>query len=176
MSLRKINAGFSLITSALLFVHAIFLAVWMLSRGSVPNTEKFAPWILTGVTAVHALLSIGVMISSHIGDKSHKGKAYPKLNVSTIVQRVTGILMLLFTWLHVAGAAGYMTPPQVVHAIVPPLFFALTMAHVAVSVSKAFITLGVGSAKFVNRVDIAIKVICVVTLIADVIGFYLHVC
>ena len=84
--------------------------------------------------------------------------------------------MIFFTFLHVAGAVGIIIPPQIVHAIVPPLFFLMVMCHIAVSFSKAFITLGIGNKKFIKCVDIGIKVICVITVIADIIGFYLHVC
>ena len=81
--------------------------------------------------------------------------------------------MIVFTVLHVLGATGAMQPPQFVHVIVPPIFFALSLAHVAVSASKALITLGIGNAKIVKITDIVIKLICCVTLIADVIGFYI---
>jgi hypothetical protein len=50
------------------------------------------------------------------------------------------------------------------------------MAHIAVSVSKAFITLGIGNAKFIKGVDISTKAICAITLVADIVGFYLYVC
>ena len=116
------------------------------------------------------------MASTHKGSKGHRGRLYPKLNAQTIIQRVSGVLMIVFTLLHIAGTLGIMTPPPVIHAVVTPLFFTLVLAHVAVSTSKAFITLGIGSAAFVKRADRVIKVICAVTLIADVVGFYLHVC
>ncbi|MBR6522016.1 MAG: hypothetical protein IKT47_05045 [Oscillospiraceae bacterium] len=176
MGLRKMNAGVGLLVTVLLLAHAISLAVWMLSRGAVPQMENYLPWILTGATVVHALVSIGLMISGHKGTKNHKSKKYPKMNAQTIIQRISGALMVLFTWLHIAGASGIMTPPQAVHAIVPPLFFILVMVHIAVSTGKAFITLGIGSAKLVKRADIAVKALCAVVLVADVIGFYLHVC
>ena len=130
-------------------------------------------WVLTAVVVLHAVLSMIIMVTLHKGNKGHKGKQYPKLNVPTIVQRISGILLILFSWLHIAGTIGIMQPPQVVHAIVPPLFFLLVMAHVAVSTSKALITLGIGNAKVVKIVDIIVKVICAATLIADVASFYL---
>ena len=176
MGLRKMNAGVGLLVTVLLMAHAIGLAVWMLSRGAVPQMENYLPWILTGATVVHALVSIGLMISGHKGAKNHQSKKYPQMSVSTMIQRISGALMVLFTWLHIAGASGIMTPPQAVHAIVPPLFFLLVMVHIAVSTSKAFITLGIGNAKFVKRADIAVKTLCALVLVADIIGFYLHVC
>ena len=176
MKLRRINAYFSLITTILIFGHAISLAVWMLSQGRIPRGPVFASQLLTVFFVMHAILSIVILITTNIGSKQTKGKHYPKLNASMAVQRSSGMLLILFTWLHIAGTIGIMTPPPAVHAIVPPLFFSLVMAHVAVSTSKALITLGVGDAKFIHRADAVIKAVCAITLLADIIGFYLHVC
>ena len=176
MNLRKINAVFSLISTLLLWGHAISLAIWMLSRGSIYIPTGLMPWALTVVVAIHAIISVAIMISTHKGHETGAVKQYPKLNPATIVQRITGAMLLLFTALHILGAAGITQTPQVVHAIVPPLFFLLCMAHAAISTSKAFITLGIGDAKFIKTADIAIKAICATTLIADIIGFYLFVC
>ena len=96
------------------------------------------------------------------------------MNVSTLVQRISGVLLIPFTALHIAGAVGFMQPPEIVHAILPPLFFALALAHAAVSTSKAFITLGIGNARFIKVADIVIKVICAATLITCVIAFNLY--
>ena len=175
MVLRKINAGVSLLTTVLLLFHAISISVWMLSRGAIEIAAGFMAWVLMGATVIHALISIDLAMSAHEGVEKRKCKKYPKLNASTMVQRISGVLMLVFTGLHVTGAMGLMQPPQAVHAVVPPLFFALALTHAAVSTSKAFITLGIGNAKFVKGVDIAIKVICGATLVACVVGFYLHV-
>ena len=177
MLLRKINAVVSLLITVFLLVHAIYLAVWMLSQGRIDeNAIDVVPWVLTGLTLIHAFISIDVVVSGLMSEENtRKGRMYPKMNLSTLIQRASGILMILFTGLHIAGAAGYMQPPKLVHGIVPPLFFLLVLAHIAVSTSKAFITLGIGNAKFVKRVDLVMKVVCGVTLIADVVGFYLFV-
>ena len=175
MILRKINATLSLITTILLLGHAISVASWMLSRGKIiPFGGHTLPKVLILAAVAHTLVSIILMISANIGRKS-KEKAYPKLNASTMFQRISGVLMILFTWLHIAGAKDIITPPQIVHAIVPTLFFILVMGHIIVSCSKAFITLGIGNSKLVKCVNIGIRAICIVTVIADIIGFYLHV-
>lgn len=176
MKLRKANAIFSLLTTIFLYGHAISLAIWMLSSGSTSRAPAVISQIMTVCFVIHAGICMYQMVTSHKGVPKTKSKQYPKLNAQTMVQRISGVFLIVFTWLHIAGTLGIMTPPQVVHAIVPPLFFALVMAHIAVSASKAFITLGIGNAKFVKRADKAIKVICAVTLIADVTGFYLYVC
>ena len=62
--------------------------------------------------------------------------------------------------------------PKILHTIMHPLFFGVCSMHIAVSVSKAMITLGIGNAKTVKIVDIIIKILCAVIWIASVIGFY----
>ena len=173
MLMKKINAGISLLTTVLLLTHAISCAVWMLSGCTIGNSVKLIPWALMGLMLIHVLISIDIVISAHAEGENRKGgKKYPKMNVSTIIQRISGILLAPVTALHVAGAAGFMQPPEIIHAILPPLFFAVALTHTAVSTSKAFITLGIGSARFIKTVDIAVKVLCGITLLASVIGFY----
>lgn len=174
MLTRKINAGLSLLTSCLLLVHAIFNAVRMISMGAVEKSGTVMSWILFGLMLTHAFISIDLAISAHEGREKRKCKSYPKLNAATIFQRISGVALILFTALHVAGAAGFMTPPPIIHATVPAVFFTVALAHTAVSTSKAFITLGIGNARFVKTVDIVVKVICVATLIASLTGFYLY--
>lgn len=175
MLLRKINAALSLLITLLLLAHAISIAVWMLSRGGV-GISGIVPRILTGATAIHAFISIDILVTGIMSGDVRKGKKYLKINALTVIQRASGILMVLFTVLHIAGAAGYMQPPKVVHAILPPLFFTLVMTHISVSTGKAFITLGIGNARFIKVVDVVTKIVCGATLIADVVGFYLYVC
>ena len=174
MLMRKINAGLSLLTTFLLLDHAIFLAVWMLSKGTIAKSVGFAPWILTFVVLAHAVISIGLAVAAHKGAERQKVKNYAKLNRPTIIQRVSGVLMIVFTPLHIAGAVGVMHPPKPVHVIVPPLFFTIVLAHIAVSGSKALITLGIGNAAFVKALDIVVKIVCAATLVAALTGFYLY--
>lgn len=175
MLTRKINAVISLLITFLIFAHAISIAFWMLSFGTVNRAPSVMSWALTALVLIHAFISIEMVVSRLVSGEGRKSKMYPKFNRVTIIQRASGLLMVAFIGLHIAGATGVMQPPRIVHAIVPPLFFAIVMAHVAVSVSKAFITLGIGSAMFIKTVDAVMKVTSAVTLIADVIGFYLYV-
>ncbi len=176
MKLRKINAVFSLISTVLLLIHAISLGIWMLSQGRIHGAPSAIAIALTVCFLIHAIISIILMATSHKGNKGLKGKAYPKLNVATVVQRISGASMLIFTVLHILTAVGVMHTPKPIHAVLHPLLFVLVLVHTAVSISKAFITLGIGNARFIKRADIVIKVICAVTLIGDIIGFYLFAC
>lgn len=174
MFLRKTNAVISLLTTVFLLLHAILKAVLMLSRGRIGVSSFYISCVLAGLMVIHACISMDIVFSGLMGDETCKPKKYPKMNVSTIIQRISGVLLLFFSGLHVAGAIGYIQPPPIVHAIVPLVFFTIAMVHVGISTSKAFITLGIGNAKFIKTIDIVVKVICGVTLVADLIGFYLY--
>lgn len=171
MLLRKINAVISLLITLLLLDHAIFLSVSMLS-GAFPVSSNAVPWILTVLVALHVFISIDLAISAHQGTEKRKVKSYGKLNRATIFQRISGVLMLVFVPLHVANFAGFLHLPRIVFVTVPIVFFTIVLAHAAVSTNKAFVTLGIGSARFIKVVDIVVKVICLVTLIAALTGFY----
>lgn len=174
MILRKINAVISLITTVLFMDHAIFNAVWMLSRGSVEKSADFMPWVLVGFMALHAIISIELAMTAHQVVEKKDVASYPKKNVATVVQRISGMLLIVLTALHIAGTAGPLQPPQFIHAVLPVLFYIVAFAHVAISTSKALITLGVGNAKVIKAFDIIVKVICALTLVADIVGFYLY--
>ena len=172
MNLRKINAVISLICTLLLLDHAICHAAWMLFEVSLHKPVKIMPWLLFGLMMVHAIACIVLAILGHKGTEKGKYNSYPGMNRPTIIQRASGVPLILFTALHIAGTVGILEPPKLVHAILPPVFFTVALMHTAVSTSKAFITLGIGSAKFIKIADIAMKALCGVTLIAAVAGFY----
>lgn len=172
MILRKINAVLSLITAFLLLDHAIFFSIWMLSRGRMAASATNMPWILVGLTAIHAALSIIILIINRKSKGEQKQKTYFKLNIPTYIQRITGMLMIILLALHIIGSANYFQP-KILHAIFQPLFFIISLAHVSVSTAKALITLGIGNAKAVKIVDITVSIICAITLVASIIGFYL---
>lgn len=170
--MRKVNAVISLISTILILVHSIFYSVWMLFRAGFAKMSAYPSRILVVLMMVHAIISIVLAILGHKGAEKRKCNNYPKMNKQTYVQRISGILLILFIVLHIAGALNHFQP-KILHAILHPLFFIIALTHVSVSTSKAFITLGIGNAKFIKIIDIAIKIICGLTLIACIVGFYL---
>ena len=121
---------------------------------------------------IHAILSIILLIKNRKGAVKNKHKKYSELNIETYVQRITGVLIILMMGVHIAGAANHFQP-KILHAILHPLFFAVALAHSAVSVDKAFVTLGIGNAKLIRVINVTIKIICSATFVAGVIGFYI---
>ena len=91
MLLRKINAGLSLLTTLLLVIHAMFLSVWMLARCSFEVSNEEMPYVLVGLAAIHALLSIILAIRGHKGAKKEKVKSYPKMNIPTFGSQVSQV-------------------------------------------------------------------------------------
>ena len=173
MLLRKTNAVISLLCTILLIDHAIFHAAWMFSGCSIPKSA-IPSWILLWSMAAHAIISIVLAIRGHKGAEKRKCNGYPKMNVPTYMQRASGMALIVFTALHVLGTVGVLQPPQIVHVILPPLFFAFALAHAAISASKALITLGIGNVKVIKITNIVVRMLCVMTWIADVISFYLY--
>jgi hypothetical protein len=171
MLMRKINAVISLLTTVFLLYHAIFSSVWMFSGGAVEQSAPIAPWVLAGLVATHAFISIYFGVSSHMEGEQRKVRSYPKMNRVTMFQRISGILLIIFTVLHIGGVTGGMKQPYVVHLFLTPLFFAVALAHAAVSTDKALITLGIGNARAIRIIGIVMRVICAVTLIAALAGF-----
>ena len=176
MILRKINAWLGLVITFLFLNHAIFHAVWMLSRGGITKKPGKIALLLFGLMMLHAIISILFAFLGHKGAEKRKCNGYFNMNKTTYIQRISGILLIFFTVLHIAGTIGVLQPPKLVHAILPPVFFTVCMMHTAISTNKAFITLGIGNATFIKIIGIAIKALCVITLIADVIGFYMYLC
>ena len=176
MILRKINACVSLLTTIMLLKHAIFNAVWMLSGCSIEKPVNGMSHIMFVLMMVHAIISIFLGVLGHKGAEKRKCNNYANLNKSTNIQRMSGVFLIPLTVLHIAGTLGFIQPPKLVHAMLPPIFFAVALMHVAISTGRAFITLGIGNARLFKVVDITVKVICGATFIADITGFYLYVC
>ena len=173
MILRKINAVLSLITTLLLADHALFFSAWMISGGSIPVSSRAMPWVLAGLMVTHAAISIFCLLLGSEDEEERKVKHYFKLNKSTLFQRITGALVVLLLAVHVTSAAGNFQP-KLLHAVVQPLFFAAALAHVSVSVSKALITLGIGTAKVIKIVDLVMKVFCIAVAVFGIAGLYCY--
>ena len=173
MKLRKLNAILSLFTTFIVMIHAISHGIWMLTGFGI-KIPKILPWVSLWLMASHAILSIVLAVLGHKGAEKRKCRGYANMNRPTYIQRASGISLIIFTALHVLGTAGPLTPPPLVHKTLPLLFFAVVLLHIAISTSKAFVTLGIGNAKVVKVVDIATKVLCAIALVIVEAGFYMY--
>jgi large-conductance mechanosensitive channel len=169
---RKVNAVISLICSCLILIHGSYDALWMMLRGKITTLPKFLPLALIIFVVIHIILSIVTAILGSGGKKNPNSKMYKKENIKTMIQRVFGLLIIILLPPHIIGMGNHLVP-KVLHSIIHPLFFLVVYAHTAISFSKAFITLGIGNAKFIKIVDRLITILCMFIFIASIIGVYL---
>lgn len=78
MLLRKINSVLSLLITLLLMDHAIFMGVYMLSRGGIEQNASKLPRLMFMLMMVHAIISIILAIRGHKGTEKRKSTAMPK--------------------------------------------------------------------------------------------------
>lgn len=169
---RKINAIISLICSLLILTHGTYDAIWMICRGKISTLSIPVPFILVVFLVIHIILSIVTAILASSPKSKEKARMYQKENIKTLIQRASGILIILLLIPHVIGMKQFLNP-KILHSIVHPLFFLLVYGHTAISFSKAFITLGIGNAKFIKVIDILSTILCSLIFIASIIGLYL---
>ena len=169
---RKINAVISLICSILILIHGTYDSIWMICRGKLSTLTIPVSFILVIFLVIHIVLSISTAILASGPNKKEKTKMYKKENIKTLIQRFSGILMILLLVPHIIGMNKFLNP-KVLHSIIHPLYFLVVYGHTAISFSKAFITLGIGNAKFIKIVDRVIAILCMFIFIASIIGVYL---
>ena len=167
MTAKKINARLSLLTSLLIFFHVGSTAYHYLTLHYIPILKKLSthPFMLS--VCLHAILAMSIVFFSSDGTKLEK---YPKQNVETILQRASALLILPLLILHI-NTLGLLNkcadsgkwPLFVLLLIFQPVFYATVFTHVAVSVSRALITLGrISSLETKKKVDRGVRILCAV--------------
>lgn len=169
---RKANAVISLICSFLILLHGGYDAIWMILRGKITTLPKPIAMLLVIFVVIHIILSIVTLIIGKDRKNSKNTKLYKKENIKTIIQRVFGVLIVLLLVLHIIGMQNHLAP-KILHSLIHPIFFLVVYGHTAISFSKALITLGIGSAKFIKVVDILMFILCVIIFTVSIIGLYL---
>ncbi len=142
MTVKKWNARLSLLTFALLLTHEAYQLYAYTTFYYNPVLSKVTGFATEGCFVLHVILSAICVFSLH----DSKTVAYKKLNLRTLLQRISGVCMMLLLPLHIfsfsllkssAGGFGY----TLVEAA-SILFFAAVSCHVALSFSNALVTLG----------------------------------
>ena len=140
--MKKINGILGLLAILLLLVHVVYQAIAFLIFYYNPIMSKLMSWGFLIVAALHALLSLWMVCFSH----ESKTVLYPRQNIRTMVQRISGIGLLVLSLAHIkmfsllGMTAG--SPAMAGVILVEILFFILIYAHVAASFTRALITLG----------------------------------
>lgn len=175
MKLKKLNAILSLATLASLLVHLIYSVYAYLRFYYNPELTKTFSLIVMVLTCLHAVLGMGIVFLS--GDGSRLSD-YPKQNVRTILQRVSAALIFPLLFLHTKTfdlLRGFAEKgawfPFYLMIFVEVCFFGTIILHVAVSITRAFITLGwLQSEKTMRILDRVIWVICALAFIVSAVA------
>lgn len=168
MNVKKINAVLALLTLAALIGHAGTMGVSLWTGWyDYALCKALARGTVTLMTA-HALLSIAVFFFCHDGAQTQYGGA----NRGTIIQRGSAIALLVLIHIHTRAYAHMATGvplsvgQTVFFSAAELLYFAAIWSHVAVSVSRAAVTLGIArSARAVGRIDRAAWVVCGISML-----------
>lgn len=172
MKLKKLNAVLGLLIMLLLLDHSVCLSVWMLTRGAVFGPIMMMLHILLAVTLVHAFLSMCLCLFGH----EENTVAYPRLNRRTVIQRFSAVALIVLMFTHMMVFDCFYRGQtlnglqKAIHAGACILYFAAVLTHVGTSLSKALITLGVGSPKLLRVVDWIVWSFCAVVMIAGSVG------
>lgn len=167
MAIKKWNARLSLLTVLLLLIHEGYQLFAYITFYYNPLLSKVTGYAVAACLVLHAILSVVGVDVLH----DAKGVAYKRLNIRTVLQRVSAMLLILLLPLHIfsfpllkssAGGFGYILVEAAQIAFYTTLF-----CHIATSFSSALVTLGwLSDIKKKRIIDVVVLVICVIMLIA----------
>ena len=146
MKLKKLNAALSLLSVALLLAHLGYNVYTYLTFRYHPVPVRLLANAASIAICLHAIL--GMCLVFLMGDGTRLA-GYGRQNLGTVLQRVTAALMFPLLLVHVghyatlmaAAQSGQMGKVAGVLAL-EIVFYADVIVHIAVSFSRALITLG----------------------------------
>lgn len=169
MKLKKINAVLGLLIVLSLCGHAGTMGFSLWTGWYSFLLCKSLAKITISLLVLHVFCSLCLFFFVHDG----AGLKYSKCNVSTILQRISALLILgllhihMRAYAHMATKTVLGTGQTAFFCVTEIMFFASVLTHVAVSVSKGFITLGLTtSVKAISVIDMISYIICALTMIA----------
>ena len=165
MKLKKINAVLSLLSILLLLMHLGYSVFAYFTFYYNPLlTKLFAvPFMVT--VCLHAILGMSMVFLLPDGTRMD---LYPRQNFRTILQRVSAALIFPLLILHIntfdllkACAANGRRGLMILLFLSEPLFYGTVLTHTAVSLTRAFVTLGLlTSRELMKKLDLIIYLIC----------------
>ena len=167
MKLKKLNANLSLLTLLLLLIHEGYQLYAYITFYYNPMLTKVSGRAVVCCFILHAIMSAICVFALH----DSKTIAYKKLNIRTVSQRVSAVMLLLLLPIHIlsfpllqssAGGAGY-----VLVETVQIIYYAALSCHISLSFSNSLVTLGrLTDIKKKRVIDIIVLAICALLFIA----------
>ena len=165
MKLKKINAALGLLSIAGIMLHIGYSVFAYLTFYYNPVLKIWTAVPFMAATCLHAICG---MLSVFLQSDGTRLDQYPKQNMRTILQRVSAALIFPLQILHIntfdmlkSGAEKGQWGLFALIMISQPLFYGMVLTHIAVSVSRAFITLGwLTSPEKQKVIDRVVYVLC----------------
>ncbi len=178
ISLRKINGILVVIIILLLLNHAILSALFLYGVIDYSPSFKITGRRLFYPVVAHIIISLYLFIK----DRRKNVRRYSDLISETNQQMVTGIGIVVFVSLHIIS---YMFPPAnfyydfgrgLVQVIIDGMMFTSICLHLRISIPRLLVSFGMLESKnsysnFKRKFSIAILVILVILIFADVVRF-----
>lgn len=167
MGIRKINAALGLFSIVAILVHIGYTVFAYLAFYYNPTLKVLTAAPFMAATCLHAVCGMGTVFLQSDGTRLD---LYPKQNVRTIVQRMTAALIFPLLILHINTYSMLRTSAEAgqwfffaLLMLSQPVFYAVTLAHVATSLTRGMITLGwLSDREKQKRIDRVVYVVCVV--------------
>lgn len=165
MKLKKLNAALGLLTIVLALVHVGWSVFAYLTFRYDPVMKDLTAYPFMALTCVHAVLGMCAVFFQSDGTRLD---LYPKFNRRTALQRVSAALIFPLLLVHtrtfslMMGLSGaWQWPLFALLLLAQLLFYAVVLTHVATSLSRALITLGLLSdEKRLRALDRAVWILC----------------
>ena len=175
MILKKINAAAALLSVLLMLAHIVYSVFSYITFYYNPFLTKILAIPFVILVCIHAVL--GMLSVFLLGDGTRMD-SYAKLNTGTVLQRVSAALIFPLLILHIntfslmsSAAENGRTYMIILLVAAELLFFGCIIVHVAVSVTKALITLGIlTSPDIQKKLDRIIYIVCAALFVIMVIA------
>ena len=171
---KKINAALGLLSIAAMLIHLVYTVFAYLTFYYNPFLKLLTAVPFMVLVCLHAICG---MMTVFLQSDGTRLDLYPKQNLRTILQRVSAALILPLLILHIntfgllqsaANAGQWLWFALLM--LSQPLFYGTVLTHIAVSVTRGFITLGwLTSRERQKQID---RVICILCAIAFVIAVF----
>ena len=165
MKLKKMNAALGLLSIAAMLLHIGYSVFAYLTFYYNPKLKLITAIPFIVLVCLHAVCG---MLTVFLQADGTRLDLYPKQNLGTILQRVSAALMLPLLILHIntfgllqssAGAGQWFWFALLMFSQL--LFYGAVLTHVAVSVTRGLITLGLLTSKDKQKsIDMVIYIIC----------------
>ncbi len=173
MRLKKINAVLSLMTILAILIHIGYTVFAYLTFYYNPGLKQLTSLPFMVLACLHGICGMTAVFVQADGTRLD---LYPKQNLGTIIQRVSAALIFPLLLLHLntfsllsSCAEGGKWFCFTLLILSQPLFYGTVLAHIAVSLSRALITLGwLSSREKQKMIDRIVYAACAIAFAAAV--------